>query len=124
MDWFTLNIREIRHMRSYSQEFMAFELGIHTSNYNRIETGIQQARVSRIVEIAKILNVQPYELFIDKTIRKRLECAQYNEYRLAELEKEVLELRRILFASSNALQASQFKLNTSPNDSGFQAFIS
>lgn len=123
MDLFAQNIREFRQMRSYSQEYMALELGIHTSNYNRLETGIQHANISRVAEIARILCVEPFELFIDKTNRKRLAEAQLNENRLQQLELELLTLRKLLLTKSDSNQAI-YTLSTSTTASNLQGFVS
>ena len=123
MDLFAQNIREFRQLRSYSQEYMALELGIHTSNYNRLETGVQHASISRIAEIAKILCVEPFELFIDKTNRKRLAEAQLNEMRLQQLELELSTLRKLLFSKSDSNQAI-YTLSNSASASNLQGFVS
>jgi transcriptional regulator with XRE-family HTH domain len=104
MDFFAQNIREFRQKRCLSQEYMALTLGIHTSNYSRLESGIYQARIARIMEISKILQVQPYELFIDKTLRKRLEEATLNEMRLQQLELELSTFRKIFAAMPESFQ--------------------
>lgn len=106
MDFFAQNIREFRQKRCLSQEYMALNLGIHTSNYNRLESGIYHARFERIIEIAKILQVQPYELFIDKTLRKRLDDALLNEARVHQLELELMTYRKIFAAMPESFQAA------------------
>jgi len=117
-------IREIRQNQAYSQEFMATTLGIHTSNYNRIETGVQQPSLARILEIARILNVQPFELFLDNTWRNRIEQAQANEQRLKQLEMELVCLRQLLLEKTEAQMLNSQWSNALKNESGFQNFVS
>lgn len=113
MDFFGQNIREFRLKRCLSQEYMAFSLGIHTSNYSRLESGTHRARMERVIEIAKILQVQPYELFLDKKLRIRLEEAKLNEMRLQQLELE-LSVYRIAFAAMPESFQTMHRLQTNP----------
>lgn len=117
-------IRELRQNQAYSQEFMATTLGIHTSNYNRIETGVQQPSLARILEIARILNVQPFEFFLDKTWRSRIEQAQANEQRLKQLEMELIYLRQLLLEKTEAQIPNSRWSQGLKNESGFQNFVS
>ncbi len=124
MDFFSQNIREFRQKRSLSQEYMALTLGIHTSNYSRLESGIYHARITRIMEIAKILQVQPYELFIDKTLRKRLEDARQNEMRLQQLELELAAFRKAFAAMPESFQAIHSFASISTGVSANRNFVS
>jgi len=113
MDFFGQNIREFRLKRGLSQEYMAFSLGIHTSNYSRLESGTYQARMQRIIDIAKILQVQPYELLLEKKLRIRLEEAKLYEMRLQQLELELLAYRNAFAAMPDSFQALH-RLQTNP----------
>jgi transcriptional regulator with XRE-family HTH domain len=124
MDFFAQNIREFRQKRCLSQEYMALMLGIHTSNYSRLESGIYQARIARIMEISKILQVQPYELFIDKTLRKRLEEAKLNEMRLQQLELELSTFRKIFAAMPDSFQFMHSGASISTGVSANRNFVS
>jgi len=124
MDFFGQNIREFRLQRCLSQEYMAFSLGIHTSNYSRLESGTYCARMERIIEIAKILQVQPYELILDKKLRVRLEEAKQNEMRVQQLELE-LSLYRKAFAVMPEYFQALHRLQTNPPDAaGARNFVS
>lgn len=114
MDFFGQNIREFRLKRGLSQEYMAFSLGIHTSNYSRLESGTYQARMQRIIDIAKILQVQPYELLLEKKLRIRLEEAKLYEMRLQQLELELLAYRNAFAAMPDSFQALH-RLQTNPS---------
>ncbi|MEZ5174240.1 MAG: helix-turn-helix transcriptional regulator [Bacteroidia bacterium] len=62
MNSITERIREIRSGRSISQEYMANELGIDTSSYHRLERGTSPLSVTRLSEIARILDVEVVQL--------------------------------------------------------------
>ncbi len=47
---------------------MADELGITGSSYSKIETGKSTPNLTRLIELAKILNVEVSEFFRDLTI--------------------------------------------------------
>lgn len=64
-------IRKYRERLDYSQEFMASELGISQPAYAKIEKGSTKINIERLVNIAKILNVEPQKLLDDsKTINQ------------------------------------------------------
>ena len=51
------NIRKIRELRNYTQEYMADQLGLSVSGYGKIERSDSDINLSRITQIAEILNV-------------------------------------------------------------------
>lgn len=51
------NIRKIRELRNYTQEYMADQLGLSVSGYGKIERSDADINLSRITQIAEILNV-------------------------------------------------------------------
>jgi len=51
-------IRKLRESKDYNQENMAGELGISISAYSKIERGVTDPSVGRIISIAKILGVE------------------------------------------------------------------
>lgn len=51
------NIRKIRELRNYTQEYMADQLGLSVSGYGKIERSDSDINLSRITQIAAILNV-------------------------------------------------------------------
>ena len=57
------NIRKIRELKGYSQEYMAMELGISQPSYARIENGMTVPKIDRLQRIANILNVELSVLF-------------------------------------------------------------
>ena len=59
------NIRLKRVEKRLSQENMAFDLDISQAAYSKIELGQTELTVSRVFEIAEILEVSPY-IFLPK----------------------------------------------------------
>jgi len=51
------NIKQIRELRNYSQEYVAQELGISQSSYARIESGTIVPKIDRLQRIAEILDI-------------------------------------------------------------------
>lgn len=50
-------IKSIRELKNYTQSHMAKELGLSQKAYSNIETNITDITVSRLEEIAKVLDV-------------------------------------------------------------------
>ncbi|TWR31099.1 helix-turn-helix transcriptional regulator [Mucilaginibacter pallidiroseus] len=53
----TLNIRNIREEKNYSQEYMAMRMRISQNAYSKIELSNSKLTVSRLIEIATILDI-------------------------------------------------------------------
>ena len=51
------NIKNIRELKNYSQEYVAGEIGISQSSYARIETGAAIPKIDRLQKIADVLEV-------------------------------------------------------------------
>ena len=51
------NIKKIRELKNYSQEYLAQELGISQPAYARIESGTSIPKIDRLQHIAEILEV-------------------------------------------------------------------
>jgi len=65
------HIRKIRQSKDLSQENMADELGISKGAYSKMERGITDIPLSRLLSIAKVLEVEVSEFFkTGKTISK------------------------------------------------------
>ena len=106
------NIKRLREERGLSQEQMAEALEMSTSGYNNVERGSADVCVSRVEQIAVLLNVQPAALFEFESAQifnisqnkyvqgtgARAENMQFssNEYvqrYIEHLEKEIIELK-------------------------------
>jgi len=51
------NIRKIREQRNYTQDYLAAKLEISQNAYSKIELGYSNITLSRLVNIAEILEV-------------------------------------------------------------------
>lgn len=59
----TENIRKFRHEKGLSQEFVANQIGIGQSTYQKIETGEVKITMERLIRIAEVLE-KPIENFL------------------------------------------------------------
>ena len=55
-------IRKIREIKGYSQDYMAAQLKMSQNNYSRIELDQNNINISRLEEIAKVLEVKPTDI--------------------------------------------------------------
>ena len=55
-------IRTKRLIKGYSQSYMAFCLNISQNSYSKLELGQVELTVSRLIEIAEILQLDPTNL--------------------------------------------------------------
>jgi len=62
MDKVEEKIRIQRLIKNYSQEYMAWCLGISQSAYSNLEKGETKISLQRVYDIAKILEISPFEL--------------------------------------------------------------
>lgn len=70
-----LRIKDIREQRDLTQAQVADKLGIHLTNYNKLENGKSEVTLARLDQIAKILNVAAADLISNhgnvRTVRVR-----------------------------------------------------
>ena len=55
-------IRKIREIRGYKQEYVADQLGMSAKSYGKIESGETSLSISRLQQIAKVLDVDPLDV--------------------------------------------------------------
>ena len=55
-------IRKIREIRGYKQEYLADQLGMSAKSYGKIESGETSLSISRLQQIAKVLEVDPLDV--------------------------------------------------------------
>lgn len=55
-------IRAMREANNYSQYYMAYRLGISQNTFSKIEIGNVKLTLSRLIDIAKVLEIAPDEL--------------------------------------------------------------
>jgi transcriptional regulator with XRE-family HTH domain len=73
------NIRSLRSLRGWSQEVMAEKLGISVHGYSNIERGETDVQLSRLQEIAQVLEVDVADLFtFDKGVFLKLSLHNNN----------------------------------------------
>ena len=51
------NIKKIRELKNITREYVAGELGMSTSGYGKIERGEVDLNVSKLIEIANVLDI-------------------------------------------------------------------
>ena len=52
------NIRKIREFRNYTQDYLAAKLHISQNAYSKIELGYSSITLTRLIQIAEILEVE------------------------------------------------------------------
>ncbi len=60
---FGKKLKEIRVMKSHTQESLAWEAGIEPMHVSKIERGIINTSLSHILALAKALKIKPSEFF-------------------------------------------------------------
>jgi len=56
------NIRKIRELRNYTQDYLAAKLHISQNAYSKIELGYSSITLTRLIQIAEILEVDLVDL--------------------------------------------------------------
>ena len=101
-------IRMQRLIKNYSQEYMAFMLGISQPAYSKIERNETEIRLKRVYEIADVLGVDPFTLMppskysigINYLWLKQL-YHKFYKLRNSVLLKKKLEAERLNFVNSD-----------------------
>ncbi|PMD96436.1 hypothetical protein BWI97_11560 [Siphonobacter sp. BAB-5405] len=62
MKYIIEKIRNIRHSKGYSQEYMSFELGISQTAYSRIELGKVKLDLIHLQRISEVFGIPIHEL--------------------------------------------------------------
>ncbi len=93
-----LNIKKIRELKGYSQDYMANQLKISQRQFSRIENNEVDLNLSRLNDISKLLEVTPSQIlgFDEKYIFQNCEQASaittnQNYYAFSEKERELYE---------------------------------
>jgi DNA-binding XRE family transcriptional regulator len=60
------NIHNLRRLREYSQDFMAYKLGISQNAYSKLESGKSPLTIDRFFRIAELLNISPLQLLEER----------------------------------------------------------
>lgn len=104
------NLRKFRNEECLTQEFVAKQLGLGQSTYQKLETGEIKISTERLVQLSKLFN-KPLEAFMvevehfQSETRKTINISK-SEYDLmlkviAEQEKRINELESVLLKKTN-----------------------
>lgn len=63
MENFYLRIRDYRLQNNYSSEYIAIQMEISVKNYEKIENGIVDLKLSKLDKLVEILGINKSELF-------------------------------------------------------------
>jgi transcriptional regulator with XRE-family HTH domain len=102
MEEIGLRIRKYRHLRNLTQEYMASEIGIDTSNYSRMEIGRTAITLQRLFAIAETLNVEPEWLILDQSKLHALQSGVEMQHEIALLKEEIRHLRLLITYFENS----------------------
>lgn len=61
------SIHSLRRIREYSQDFMAYKLGISQNAFSKLESGKTPLTMERFFRIAELLQVSPVDLIEGET---------------------------------------------------------
>jgi len=80
------NIKKVRELKNFTQQYLADELGLSLSGYGKIERDQTELTLSRLIRICKILEVDLFILinFNGKDLIKDLNQQNGNGYRSPE----------------------------------------
>lgn len=81
------NLRIIREKKGYSQEYMAYVIGISYGTYHNIEKGKSNIKMSILIQCAEILEVHLFELLHEKHSHVFLKKIENLENQLEEKNK-------------------------------------
>jgi transcriptional regulator with XRE-family HTH domain len=68
------NIRNARLFKNYSQDYVAFKLGISQNAYSKVECGYTKITIDRLTEIGQILEVDMNDLLATPNLRSDIEA--------------------------------------------------
>ncbi|MDD2628524.1 MAG: helix-turn-helix transcriptional regulator [Clostridia bacterium] len=66
------NVKYYRFQKKLTQEQLAEKLNASSNYIGRIERGQHSPSLKKIAHISKVLDVEPYELFINRSDKKTL----------------------------------------------------
>lgn len=75
-----LNIKRIRELRSYSQDFVARLVGMDRTHWQRIESNQLEPRIETLSKIADVLQVPLHVLFIPNEANENLKFNKNLKY--------------------------------------------
>ncbi|MBR0705404.1 helix-turn-helix domain-containing protein [Bradyrhizobium liaoningense] len=70
-DILAANLRRLRNERGLAQDDLAYEAKVSRSYLSQLEKGAFYASLKILEKLAKVLGVEPYELIVPPTKRRR-----------------------------------------------------
>ena len=80
-----IKIKQIRLEKNFSQDYMAIRLGLSQSQYAKVENGVQELTLIRLIQISEILDINPTQLF---------EELVYDYYIKGDLQLEIIDTKK------------------------------
>lgn len=65
------NMVRLRHEKSWSQEMLAFESGLHRTFIAHVERGVRNPALDNVERIARALGVETFELLVPDAYRAK-----------------------------------------------------
>ena len=92
MDTISDKIRHIRELKNFTQDYMAQQLGMTQAGYSRIEMGATDVSYSKLIDIAKVLDVKVEDIvcFDGQKYFNSFNTKSYNN--IQHYPKEVVKL--------------------------------
>ena len=90
-------IRLLRHQKSWSQQDVAKKLGISIPAFSKMETGITDLNLSRLIQIAKLFNFTAVQLLsFSETddVNNYVDGITSIQQKLKEREEEIIQLQK------------------------------
>lgn len=90
-------IRLLRHQKGWSQQDVAKKLGISIPAFSKIETGITDLNLSRLIQIAKLFNFTAVQLLsFSETddVNNYVDGITSIQQKLKEREEEIIQLQK------------------------------
>lgn len=103
-------IRDFRKQKGISQADMAAELDISITAFSKIERGITNLSISRLEDIATILNIPIVALLFDEDTNSYNTSPHNGEYLDMSLEKELTYTKELLKAKEEIIELLKNKL--------------
>jgi transcriptional regulator with XRE-family HTH domain len=88
-------LRLLRQQKSWSQEDVAHELNMSLTGYSKIERNITDITLSRIIQLAEIFGIRPYELLAmseDNNVSAYEKMIEAKDKEIMKLQQKVIEL--------------------------------
>ena len=100
-------LKRIRKSKGFTQDNLAYELGITKGAYNKIEKGTTSVTIKRLKEIADILEVEIQDFFTDSNGSSKTEDSgkKYGFATKGDIE-EIIKMIEVLAKEVNSLKAT------------------